>query len=230
MTQRYILLFLLFLLNFNFVAMAQTTQKTYSLLSLGDSYTIGESVSVEERFPMRVVDLLAKENINFNEPTIVAKTGWTTDELGEAIKQAELKKRYDFVTLLIGVNNQYRERDLKNYEKEFSALLQTAVDFVGGKEEHVIVVSIPDWGVTPFVANDAKKRTGEQISKEVAAYNEVNKKVAKREKVHYVDIYLASQNAKNDPTLLAEDGLHPSGKMYADWAEKVAHKIKDIIR
>lgn len=210
--------------------MSQTTQKTYTLLSLGDSYTIGESVLEQERFPNQVVDLLSKEKKHFEAPTIAAKTGWTTDELADAIKHTELKKKYDFVTLLIGVNNQYRERDLKNYEKEFHSLLQTAIDFAGGKKEHVIVVSIPDWGVTPFVSNDAKNRTDIQISKEVAAYNEVNKKIAKQEKVQYVDIYPASQEAKNDPTLLAQDGLHPSGKMYADWAKKVAEKIIGILQ
>jgi len=230
MTQRYIILFLLFLLRFNFIAMSQTSQKTYTLLSLGDSYTIGESVSEQERFPNQVVDLLSKEKIHFHAPTIVAKTGWTTDELADAIKHTELKKKYDFVTLLIGVNNQYRERDLSNYKKEFRNLLETAIDFAGGKKEYVIVVSIPDWGVTPFVVNDAKKRTGEQISKEVAAYNKVNEQIAKQEKVHYVDIYTASQEAKNDPSLLAQDGLHPSGKMYTEWAKKITKKIIETLR
>lgn len=210
--------------------MAQTTQKTYTLLSLGDSYTIGESVTEKERFPNQVVDLLSKEKIHFTTPTIVAKTGWTTDELADAIQHSKLDKEYDFVTLLIGVNNQYRERNLNNYEKEFSALLQTAITFAGSKKEHVIVVSIPDWGVTPFVINDAKKRSGVQISKEVAVFNEVNKRIAEKEKVHYIDIYPASQDAKNDASLLAEDGLHPSGKMYADWAKKVAQKIAEIAK
>jgi len=230
MTQRYIILFLLFLLTFNFIAMAQTSQKTYTLLSLGDSYTIGESIAEQERFPNQVVDLLSKEKIQFQAPTIVAKTGWTTDELTDAILHTKLKKKYDFVTLLIGVNNQYRERDLTNYETEFHNLLQKAIEFAGGKREYVIVVSIPDWGVTPFVVNDAKKRTGKQISNEVAAYNKVNEQIAKQANVHYIDIYPISQEAKNDPSLLALDGLHPSGKMYTKWAEKIIEKIIAILR
>lgn len=201
-----------------------TTGKTYTMLCLGDSYTIGEAVEEKDRFPMQAVELLKQRHISFSTPTIIAKTGWTTDELSAAIKEQNLTGAYDYVTLLIGVNNQYRGRDLDNYRQEFTALLHTAINYAGGNKKHVFIISIPDWGVTPF--GNADKRGEEQIGKEIDQYNAVNKQVAHSKGITYIDITPHSRNAKTDAALIATDGLHPSGKMYAYWAQKLAEAIK----
>lgn len=201
-------------------------KKKYSLLCLGDSYTIGEAVPQEESFPYQTVKLLVEKKHSFHEPKIIAKTGWTTDELQMAIREADIKTTFDFVTLLIGVNNQYRNRDLENYKTEFSELLQTAIAFANNNSNNVIVISIPDWGVTPFAEKD--ERGEEKICAAIDAFNAANKQIAKREKVHYIDITPHSRKAKNNLSLIASDGLHPSGKMYAYWAEKVAEKIAQL--
>ncbi|MFM1794471.1 MAG: hypothetical protein RL642_856, partial [Bacteroidota bacterium] len=160
---------------------AADAQKTYSYLALGDSYTIGESLPLADNFPHQTVDLLRKKGKQFDQPTIVAKTGWTTDELMAAIGKRELKKQYDFVSLLIGVNNQYRGRDIQTYQKEFEELLKLAIQFAGGKPENVFVLSIPDWGATPF----AEGRDREKIKKEIDQFNAANHGISKSFKVNY---------------------------------------------
>lgn len=202
-------------------------EKKHTLLCLGDSYTIGEAVLEKERFPMQATALLKKKNIQFEKPVIIAKTGWTTNELTKAIEQQNLKLKFDFVTLLIGVNNQYRERDTENYRSEFRALLITAIDYADGKRNHVVVISIPDWGVTPFGYND--KRGEKKIREEIDLFNAINKEEALKAKVNYIDITPHSRNAKTDEDLIAGDGLHPSGKMYEEWAEKLAENIEQKI-
>lgn len=204
--------------------------KSYSMLNLGDSYTIGEAVAESDRFPMQAVAMLKKKEINFKTPHIIAKTGWTTDELHSAIQEEKLSKKFDFVTLLIGVNNQYRQRDLDNYKEEFTDLLKQAITFADGKRKRVIVLSIPDWGVTPFVSQDAKKRSGEQIGEEIKKFNEVNKKICEAFSIKYIDIFPHSQTAKEDLTLIAEDGLHPSKLMYKHWAKLVAGYIEEVLK
>ena len=202
--------------------MTQLTNSTYSYLALGDSYTIGESVPLKENFPYQTVQLLAKAGYDFHSPEIVAKTGWTTDELQLAINNHKFLPSYNFVTLLIGVNNQFRGRTVENYKPEFENLLKQAIQFAGGKADHVIVVSIPDWGITPF----AMGRDRKQIAKEIDEYNAANKSIAEKYKVNYADITPGTREAANDPTLLAADGLHPSAKEYSRWAEKVGAIIK----
>lgn len=198
----------------------------YSYLALGDSYTIGEMVLQAENFPQQTVSILNSEGLHFDPPRIVAQTGWTTDELEagihEAIKHGLLLPAYDFVSLLIGVNNQYRGRSAENYKQEFEGLLQKAIAFAGGKPDHVTVLSIPDWGVTPF----ANGRDREQIAREIDELNAVNRKLAARYHVHHIDITAWTREAANDSSLLAADGLHPSGKEYARWAEKLASFCK----
>ncbi len=201
-----------------------------TLLCLGDSYTIGEAVLPAERFSFQAVELLKKEGIFFTEPETIAKTGWTTDELATAIEDRDLQHNYDFVTLLIGVNNQYRQRDFENYKAEFTALLQTALAFAKNKKERVLVVSIPNWGVTPFVAQDAHKRNPETIAEEVDRFNTAQEKICKAAGIHFIDITTESRNAKYNKALIAEDGLHPSAKMYAAWAQKVASRIEFVLR
>lgn len=197
-------------------------KKTYTYLALGDSYTIGEKVVAEENFPSQVVQLLRQEKLDFGKPEIVAKTGWTTDELQAGIKQANLKKQYDFVSLLIGVNNQYRGKSLTDYIPEFEALLQKAISFAGDKPERVIVLSIPDWGVTPFAYGSNTKK----IASEIDAFNKANKEIADKYQVHYIEITPGTREAETDLSLLAEDELHPSAKEYKKWAVSIASVIK----
>ncbi len=201
--------------------MQRAEKKTYRYLALGDSYTIGEKVMPAENFPNQVVAILEKKELNF-EVKIIAQTGWTTDELQAGIKKAELTQPYDFVTLLIGVNDQYRERKVSDYTPLFESLLQQAIQFTGHKPSHVIVLSIPDWGVTPF----AEGRDRLKIAAEIDAYNAVNKLIAEKYNVHYMDITPGTRNAAIDITLLTSDGLHPSGKEYAKWAKQLAAVIE----
>lgn len=183
-------------------------------LALGDSYTIGESVEETERFPNQLAALLANEGLTV-EVKIIARTGWTTDELWQGIQNETVTPPYDMVSLLIGVNNQYRGRDIEEYREGFVFLLNKAIEYAGGDVKRVIVFSIPDWGVTPFAAG----RNTTQIASEIDAFNQVNLEESQKAGAHYVDVTPVSRKAEEDPTLVAGDGLHPSGKMYAEWAK-----------
>jgi len=197
-------------------------KKAYSYLALGDSYTIGQSVLASENFPNQTVQLMTQLGYKFKSPEIVATTGWTTDELQNNINSHTFTPPYDFVSLLIGVNNQYRGRSVENYKPEFESLLKQAIQFAGGNANRVIVISIPDWGVTPF----ANGRDRAQIAKEIDDYNAANKYISVIYKVNYVDITPGSREAATDLSLVAGDGLHPSAKEYAKWAQKVFAAIK----
>lgn len=196
--------------------------KYYHYLALGDSYTIGESVPSPENFPSRVVSTMLNNAIAFQQARIIAKTGWTTDELESGIVAANavspLLNTYDFVSLLIGVNNQYRGRSVDNYKPEFEELLRKAIRFAGDRADRVVVLSIPDWGVTPF----ATGRDRVQIAAEIDAYNAANQQIARQYNVHYIDITAWTREAATDNSLLTSDGLHPSGKEYQRWAERIA--------
>lgn len=196
-----------------------------SYLALGDSYTIGEGVPDTDNFPHQAVQLLNQSGISFNHPTIVAKTGWTTDELQQGIDAARLDSTYDIVSLLIGVNNQYRGRSNTEYAEQFELLLQQAIAFAGRHPQHVFVLSIPDWGATPF----AEGRDRTQIAREVDEFNAINKSLADEYGVHYIDITPGTREAATDPTLVTSDHLHPSGKEYSRWAVKLADSIKAAI-
>lgn len=193
----------------------------YSYLALGDSYTIGESVELNKNFPYQLVQLLRTKEYNFYAPEIIAKTGWTTDELQQAITNHTFLSRYDFVTLLIGVNNQYRNRDAIEYKQQFEELLKKTIELANGKKEHVIVISIPDYSQTPF----AKAMDTEKISKEIEVLNGINKALSIQYKVQYVDIGSASKENTNAIDLTAGDGLHPSEKAYANWVVKIVEVI-----
>lgn len=195
-------------------------------LALGDSYTIGESVNTNLRFPIQLADSLKQIDLNISEVKIIAKTGWTTDELKKDILSQKPLDNYDLVTLLIGVNNQYRGRDIENYRQEFVELLNMAINFAGNNKDNVIVISIPDWGVTPF----AKDRDTVQISKEIDAFNIVILEETDRLKVKFVDVTPISREAKNDSSLIANDGLHPSGKMYKLWTKEILPKASLILK
>jgi lysophospholipase L1-like esterase len=183
-------------------------------LALGDSYTIGEGVDEAERWPVQLAALLRERGMDVGEPRIIARTGWTTDELSAAIDDVGPQGPYALVSLLIGVNNQYRERDAEEYRAEFAALLRRAVGFAGGDASRVMVLSIPDWGVTPFA--DGRDRA--QIAAEIDAYNAINRDEARRAGAHWVDVTAQSREAGADAAFLVSDGLHPSGRAYAEWA------------
>lgn len=199
--------------------------KTFSYLALGDSYTIGEGLPIYESFPYQTVQILRKAGYSLCAAEIVAKTGWTTDELQTGISNSRLLASYDMVSLLIGVNNQYRGRSLPEYTQQFEALLQQAIGFAGKQSTHVFVLSIPDWGVTPF----ANGKNSVTIAHEIDAFNAVNRLFAEKYSVNYIDITPGTRLAANDPSLLAADQLHPSGKEYARWAEKLAGAVLQLI-
>jgi lysophospholipase L1-like esterase len=222
---RFCLLQLIFIFTIQSL-FAQMENYSLTILSLGDSYTIGESVLLQENFPYQAVQLLRNAGFEFKAPEIIAKTGWTTDELQTAINSHRFLPKYDFVTLLIGVNNQYRGRSVENYKPEFESLLKQAIQFAGNDTSHVFVLSIPDWGATPFAEGIDRK----QIAKEIDEYNAANKAVAEKYNVIYIDITPGTREVANDPTLIAADGLHPSAKDYQRWAAKLADKIKSSVQ
>jgi lysophospholipase L1-like esterase len=191
------------------------------LLALGDSYTIGEGVAVEDRWPMQLAALLRTHGMHVAEPTIIARTGWTTDELAAAIASTDVKERYDLVTVQIGVNNQYRGRSVDEYRTQFRALLARAIGFAGGRANHVVVVSIPDWGQTPFAARRDRRRIGLDID----AFNAVNRDETARSGSRYVDITTISLRAADEADLVVADKLHPSARMYAEWVRAIAPTV-----
>lgn len=201
-------------------------EKHFTYLALGDSYTIGESVSESERFPILLTEKLRKRGYEIDDPLIIAKTGLTTDELSAALDEKEPIGKFDFVTLLIGVNNQYRGRDSEEFRKEFVQLLTRASGYTQSIE-NVIVVSIPDWGVTPFAIE--KGRDPQKVGEEIALYNSIKKEETEKAGAQYVYITDISKKANNDETLLAEDKLHPSGKMYSFWVERILPLAKQIL-
>lgn len=188
-----------------------------SILVLGDSYSIGEGVTVAERWPNQLVARLQAQSYSVHAPEIIATTGWTTTELSAALQQATFNPPYDLVFLLIGVNNQYRGLPLAQYQVEFQALLLQAVSFAGQQPQRVVVLSIPDWGVTPFAAG----RDRQQISQEIVAFNGVNQQITLATGAHYVDITPISRQAETEPGLLTADGLHPAGGMYQQWVAQM---------
>lgn len=196
-------------------------------LALGDSYTIGESVAPADRWPNQLTAMLRARGIRVADPTIVARTGWTTDELSAGIDAAAPLGRFDLVTLLIGVNNQYRGRSLDEFRSEFKALLARAARFADGNPAHVVVVSIPDWSVTPFAGQDRRGRP--EISAEVDRFNAVAREEASRARAHYVDVTPESRRAATEPSLTASDGLHPSAGMYSKWTTLVLPAAVDAL-
>jgi lysophospholipase L1-like esterase len=192
-------------------------EKKLSFLALGDSYTIGEAVPENECWPMQLVEMLNAAGKPFSKPQIIATTGWTSDELIAAIKIENPQGPFDLVSLLIGVNNQYRGYSKEEYAKEFEDLLNQAIDFAGKITNHVMVVSIPDWGATPF----AKNRNREEIATEIDEYNTINREISLQKGVHYVDITPGSRLVLSDVSLVTSDELHPSGKEYRKWTEEI---------
>lgn len=193
----------------------------YTYLALGDSYTIGESVPLHESFPYQTVQMLRKAGKRFHAPEILAKTGWTSAELAEQILQTKLSEAYDFVTLLIGVNNQYRGLSIEDFTADIDYLIHKAIHITAGITENVIVLSIPDWGVTPFAKEEDRKK----ISEEIDAYNRICESTAKQYKTQFINITEGTRKANKDHTLLTSDHLHYSAKEHAIWAKEVVSII-----
>jgi len=215
----------LFLMMFFFLTSCEKSPKTSSetirFLALGDSYTIGESVAENERWPVQLADSLRIAGFKIDEPLIIAKTGWTTDELQEGIEQVNPQGPFDLVSLLIGVNNQYRGRDVGEYRIQFKQLLEQAISFAGDNINKVIVLSIPDWGVTPFASGQNR----DKIATKINQFNEINRYETEQKGIRYVDVTPFSRKALDDTSFIASDGLHPSEKMYAGWVSLALPKV-----
>ena len=199
-----------------------TTKVSY--LALGNSYTIGESVPEDERWPVQLARRLSGESFKVEPVRIIARTGWTTGQLLDGIDRERLEGPYDVVSLLIGVNNQYQGMDFGIYRTQFDSLLRTSIDLARGREEKVFVLSIPNYGVTPFAAS----RDTAKIRKEIDRYNEVADSICQSYGVAFFNITPISQQADNDPSLVASDGLHPSGKQYRLWVDHIEDSVRTI--
>jgi lysophospholipase L1-like esterase len=186
-------------------------------LALGDSYSIGEGVAAEARWPMQLAHALRGEGIALADPDIIAATGWTTDELDAAIDAAQPAAGYDLVSLLVGVNNQYRGRGLDEYRHQFAALLERAIALAGDRHERVLVLSIPDWGATRFGRDCGRDLVA--VARELDAFNAVARDICAAHGVAFVDITAVSRERGADAAMLADDGLHPSAAMHARWTQ-----------
>ncbi|MCB0489501.1 MAG: SGNH/GDSL hydrolase family protein [Cyclobacteriaceae bacterium] len=204
------------LLSFLTTVMSAQNNQPLKYLALGDSYTIGESVAEKERWPVQLAEQLRAKGFEIDNPRIIATTGWRTDNLKNGINIAQIKDTYNLVSLLIGVNNQYQGKPVDQYAIEYEDLLKTAIAFAGGNKEKVFVVSIPDYGFTPF-----GKPKQEKISKELDEFNEVNRRITESYGIQYFNITDISRQGLNDPELVASDGLHPSGKQYKLWVDRI---------
>ncbi len=200
-------------------------RRAASVLALGDSYTIGEGVEPSDRWPAQLGARLRAIGIPVDEPRIVARTGWTTDELLAAIVAERLSRKFDLVTLLVGVNDQYRGYGVARYTEAFATAMRTALAFAKAPD-HLVVLSIPDWGVTPF----ASGRDRAAIGREIDAFNAVNRAAALQAGAGYVDVTPVSRAAASDATLLAADGLHPSAAMYRRWVDLMMPSASAILR
>ena len=194
-------------------------------LALGDSYTIGESVAQSQRYPVLLTADLRAAGLNVENPLIIARTGWTTANLQAGIEDADIEGRtYDLVSLLIGVNNQFQGRSLEEYKTEFAELLQQAVDFAGGDKDRVFVVSIPDYAFTPFGQSASNTST---ISAEIDIFNAAAADITAENAIDFYNITPISRMGNDDPELVADDGLHPSGKQYQLWVDLFLEDVKD---
>lgn len=212
--------FLLFMLIYHTFYVESFAQASYSYLALGDSYTIGESVEEDKRWPIQLVRQLNRQQHHFEEPTIIAKTGWRTDELINAITEKQNLEQYHVVSIQIGVNNQYQNKPIEEFKKDLNLLLPMAISLSKNGPEGVFALSIPDYGVTPF----AKEKNPDQISKEIQLFNSVYKEACESYDIAFYNITPISKNAAKQANLLAKDGLHPSGLMYKEWVDFLLDK------
>lgn len=197
-------------------------------LALGDSYTIGEGVPAEARWPAQLAARLREDGRAVDAPRIVATTGWTTDELASALDAAEpLGRNWNLVSLLIGVNDQYRGRPVEAYAPAFAALLDRAIGYAGGRADRVVVLAIPDWGVTPFAVASGRDRA--TIARELDAYNAAAARTCRERGVAFVDIAPVSRAVGDAPAMLADDGLHPSAALYTEWAREALPVVRRLL-
>lgn len=213
------------ILKNNSITPPNENMKTYSYLALGDSYTIGESVNENQRWCVQLAAMVNNEKGKIESPDIIARTGWTTSELISAINKTNNTTTYDIVSLLIGVNNQYRGESIEVYQKEFSELLRIAIRYANGNSKHVFVLSIPDWGVTPFASGSDRER----IANEIDAFNTVAKEACAKYDIRFIDITPISRKALNNPIYMANDNLHFSGAMYTLWADAAYKEVSTIL-
>ena len=195
--------------------------KTYTLLALGDSYTIGEGVALHESFAYQTIQLLRKAGHNFNAPEIIARTGWTTDDLKKGIRNNMFQTSYNFVSLLIGVNDQYQGKSIKEYTGNFELLLKQSIMFTANNPSNVFVFSIPDWGKTPFASGSDRQH----ITEEINEFNKINQNIAIQYNARYISI-TEQIHGSIDLASLTADQLHPSKKEYARWANRLADEIQ----
>lgn len=195
----------------------------YSYLALGDSYTIGESVAVDKRWPVQLVDRLNQRGYEVAPPKIVAKTGWTTRDLIRGIEsEIDVHRDFDLVSILIGVNNQYQNKTLSEFETELNEIFRKAINHSKNLEKGVFAVSIPDYGATPFGASNAQ-----EIGMEIDEFNAVFRKVAEEYNVDFYNITPISRQGLENPQLVAGDGLHPSGLMYQYWVDQIIDQVAE---
>ncbi len=197
-----------------------------SYLALGDSYTIGEAAAENERWPGQLADSLENRGFDTVRVEIIAKTGWTAEELIQGIAQTDTSRTFDLVSLLIGVNNQYRGVDIDVFKEDFTFLVKQAIRFAENKPENVFVVSIPDWGVTPF----ASGRDRAKIAEEIDQYNALKKRIAEAFDIRFFEITDISRKALKDASLTASDSLHPSAQMYTLWTQRMMNGIAAMLK
>ena len=204
-------------------AMPESEGITY--LALGDSYTIGEKVDQSHRWPVLLSEKLNSLGLPLRSPEIIAVTGWTTDELLAGVEASGKKGTYGLVSLLIGVNNQYRGRPIDEFRRDFRKLLRVSLRFAGDSQTRVIVLSIPDWGVMPF----AESRDRQKIAGEIDRFNEVKREETEKMGIRFFDVTGISRAASADSSLIASDGLHPSGAMYRLWVDQIAGDVLALL-
>lgn len=202
------------------LAQVKTTEPV-QFLALGDSYTIGQSVSTAARWPVQLIDSLRAKGISCFDAQIIATTGWRTDDLEGAVERANLPNTYTLVSLLIGVNNYYQGKTVNSFVPEFTHLLNKAIALAGGNRNHVFVVSIPDYGYTPFGSSNQPA-----ISAGIDEYNSVSQRITQEKGITYITITDISRRGLAEPDLVATDGLHPSAKMYTEWVQRMLSKIQ----
>jgi len=211
------------------MAATGSAQGALGILSLGDSYTIGERVDASERWPAQLCTMLAKQGLAVKAPQIIAKTGWTADELEAELDSADdclIKPPYALTTLLIGVNDQYRGRSVEEFQLSFERLLDRAIGYAGLDPRRLLVLSIPDWGVTPFAAEQG--RLGTIVARQIDEYNAVSRQLTEATGADYLDITDLTREAANNPALLTDDGLHPSAIDYQRWARRASERLQAI--
>ena len=206
----------------NEIDIIKSSVSKFSFLALGDSYTIGEGVEESKRWPNQFIDIAYEKGLYFEKPKIIAQTGWKTYDLLNAINETNFTKKYDYVSLLIGVNNQFNSRSIYEFEEDLDKIMDK-IDIIRKNNGSTIIISIPDWGYTPF----AESYNRDTISYEINLFNKSLKNFADKNDIKYVDVTEISRKTLNEDDLLASDNLHPNGLMYFEWAKKIYEKWID---